>query len=109
MSLVRRIQAAIQLLLFVAVANGAPLVDAAFFHTESAHSRARHIESADGPACHAEQCVVGIATVASPPADRPAFQLRTEEPRRRAAALHVAHRPFGRIPASPVGSRAPPA
>lgn len=103
------LRAAIQLFLFVAITNGAPLVDAAFFHAGSAHTGARHIESADGPACHGERCVVGVGTIAPPPADGPAVQLRVEAPLRRAVVLPSHDRPFNRIDASPLGSRAPPA
>lgn len=101
--------AAIQLFLFVVFTNGAPMVDAAFFHAKSAHTGARHVESADGPACHAERCVVGLATIAAPPTNGPTCALRTESPWRHVTVRYADHRLDGRIPASSLGARAPPA
>lgn len=101
--------AAIQLFLFVVFANGVPLFDAVVLHADTPHTAAGHMESADGPACHAERCVVGLATIAAPPTNGPTCALRTESPFRRVAVFHLDHRLDSRIPASSLGARAPPA
>ncbi|MFI5235309.1 MAG: hypothetical protein ACHQXA_06340 [Gemmatimonadales bacterium] len=66
-----RFRALLLTLLFAGVGSGAPVLDALLFHSGKNGGQERpHIETRDNPACHGEQCVLGVplATTGSAPA-----------------------------------------
>jgi hypothetical protein len=86
-----------------------PLADAIWYHADAESAAVMHVESADGPGCHAERCVVGapVASVSpvSTSVDAPRFEVAT----RRVANLTPDDSHLDRLPPLPPGSRAPPA
>jgi hypothetical protein len=85
---------------------GLPVVDGFVFHDSAEHERRVHVEAADGPGCHTEDCAVhwlpashsiAAGTLALPETDEvqgPAHTLRPQL----APALRPPHRRQSRAP-----------
>lgn len=62
----KRAVALVLLLVFFGGESGLPLMDAVLEHRSSTHMEGRaHLETAGNPQCHAESCVLALATVGS--------------------------------------------
>ena len=109
MTIHRRVVAAVALILFMGVGIGVPVVDAVLYHADAGHASRPHVESADGPECHTEQCTLGAPVAPAPLALELDPQLSHQLAARESAGP-VRHRaPLDRTPARSPGSRAPPA
>lgn len=108
MTRTRRVSALLSLASFAWATFLGPLADAVWYHA-GAESAVLHVESADGPGCHAERCIVGapVASVSpvSTAVDAPRLELVTQLVRE--IQPYESH--LDRLPLLPPGSRAPPA
>jgi len=62
----RRVRSVLAVAVFLGANIGAPVVDAAWYHSGDASHTVPHIESTDNPDCHTEDCSLGVQNV--PPA-----------------------------------------
>ena len=104
-----RLRSALALALFTVVGIGGPIADAVVYHAGAEHGSRPHIESADGPACHAERCTLGSPIAPTPPASALVALPPFEAHETRAAGAPRADVPLDRSPPHAPGSRAPPA
>lgn len=102
-----RLRTWLALLLYVGIGLGSPVLDASLSHGDGA-TRAAHVESANEPGCHHEECVLDAPGAPQAPAGSPVTASLL-------VALRIAPpRPFpqdpdhDRTPARPLGARAPP-
>lgn len=105
----RRTIALLSAMSFAWAAFLGPLTDAIWHHADAESASVRHIESADGPACHAERCVIGAPVASASPVSTSVDAPRLEVATRRVAILTPDDSHLDRLPPLPPGSRAPPA
>ena len=108
MTVARQLRATLALALFVGVSLAVPVADAIWYHASAEHATARHIESADGPACHAEACVLGAPAAAVSPVPALVVVPRFEQPPQRLAHSMRDDIVRARLPVPAPPSRGPP-
>jgi hypothetical protein len=104
-----RIRSALALAVFATVAIGGPVADAVVYHADAEHASRPHVESADGPACHAERCTLGAPLAPTPPAIQLSAMPRFDLHELRSLRIPAADAVTDRTPLHAPGSRAPPA
>ncbi len=109
MNTARRTIAFMSALSFAWAAFIGPLADAIWYHADAESAGVHHIESADGPACHAERCVIGAPVASASPVCSSVDAPRLDVATRRVAILTPDDSHLDRLPPLPPGSRAPPA
>ncbi len=86
-----------------------PLADAVWYHAGAESLAVRHLESADGPGCHAERCVVGAPVASASPVSTSVNAPRLELATQLVREIQPDDSHLDRLPPLPPGSRAPPA
>lgn len=104
----RRTLALLSALSFGWAAFLGPLADAIWYHAHAESAAVMHVETADGPGCHAERCVVGAPVASVSPVSTAVNAPRLELATRLTRDIQPDDSHLDRLPPLPPGSRAPP-